>query len=198
MDAIRELKTRAEILHRRIQANDHHAIGRLCVLPEFRRASYEHLTAAIGTIRRRDCLTVIAAELGFASWPDAKTAISGDGPIADFGTILYSGHGCAAHLNRWYKTYEEAAADRTESGGYLLAYKRQYLVVDHYFIQSLGLDPADPDWEALGFDWVRPKSLAARSRLYGQLVAGLPRAPISSAPLSRSVLRLVRQDAKRS
>jgi hypothetical protein len=189
MDAIRELKTRAEILHRRIQANDHHAIGRLRVLPEFRRASYERLATATGTIRRRHCLTVIAAELGFASWPQAKTAISGDdpgvGPGADFGTILYSGHGCAAHLNRWYKTYEEAAADRTESGGYLLAYKRQYLVVDHYFIQSLGLDPADPDWEALGFDWVRPKSVAARSRLYGQLVASLPRAV--SAPFPRSV-----------
>lgn len=190
MDAIRELKIRAEILHRRIQANDHLAIGRLRVLPEFRRASYEHLTAAIGTIRRRDCLTVLAAELGFASWPQAKSAISGDRPVvdpgADFGTILYPGPRCAAHLNRWYKTYEEAAADRTASGGYLLAYKRQYLVVDRYFIESLGLDPADPDWEALGFDWVRPKNVAARSRLYGQLVANLPRAPIS-APLSRSV-----------
>jgi hypothetical protein len=183
MDAIRELKTRAEILHRRIQANDHHAIGRLRVLPEFRRASYEHLTAAIGAIRRRDCLTVIAAELGFASWPEAKTAISGDGPVvdpgvgpgADFGTMLYSGPRCAAHLNRWYRTYEEAAADRAASSGYLLAYKRQYLVVDRYFIESLGLDPADPDWEGLGFDWVRPKSLAARSRLYAKLVIRLPR-----------------------
>ena len=179
MDAIRELKTRAEILHRRIQANDHHAIGRLRVLPELRRASYEHLTAATATIQRRDCLTIIAAELGFASWPQAKTAISGDGsgvgPGADFGTILYSGDHCAGHLNRWYKTYEEAAADRAASKGYLLAYKRQYLVVDRYFIESLGLDPADPDWETLGFDWVRPKSFAARSRLYAKLVMRLPR-----------------------
>ena len=46
MDAIRELKTRAEILHRRIQNNDRRAIGRLRVLPQFRRASYERLAAA--------------------------------------------------------------------------------------------------------------------------------------------------------
>jgi hypothetical protein len=179
MDAIRELKTRAEILHRRIQTNDHRAVGRLRVLPQFRRASYEDLAAATGTIQRRDCLTVIAVELGFANWPQAKTAIAGDrpvvGPGADFGTMLYPSHRCAGHINRWYKTYEEAAADRGSSGGYLLAYKRQYVVVDRHFIESLGLDPDDLDWEALGFDWVRPKSVAARSRLYATLVTCLPR-----------------------
>jgi hypothetical protein len=175
MDAIRELKTRAEILHRRIQNNDHRAVERLRVLPQFRRASYEHLAAAARTIQRRDCLTVIAAELGFASWPEAKTAIAGDAHIENFGTMLYPGHRVAGHLNRWYKTYAEAAAMRAESGGYLLGYKRQFVVVDQYFIESLGLDPADPDWEALGFDWVQPKNIAARSRLYAKLVACLPR-----------------------
>lgn len=175
MDAIRELKTRAEILHRRIQTNDHRAIERLRVLPDFRRASYEDLAAATVAIRRRDCLSVIAAELGFASWPHAKTAIAGDAPVEDFGTMLYPDRCCGGHLNRWYRSYQDAAADRASSGGYLLAYKRQYVVVDRYFVESLGLDPADPDWEALGFDWVRPKSLAARSRFYVKLVAGLPR-----------------------
>jgi hypothetical protein len=175
MDAIRELKTRAEILHRRIQTNDHRAIGRLRVLPNFRRASYENLTAATGTIQRRDCLTVIAAELGFASWPEAKTAIAGEAPVEDFGTMLYPDRRCCGHINRWYKTYAEAAEVRKSSDGYLLGYKRQYGVVDRYFIESLGLDPADPDWGELGFDWVQPKDVAARTRLYGKLVACLPR-----------------------
>ena len=179
MDAIRELKTRAEILHRRIQANDHRAIGRLRVLPDLRRVSYERLEAAAGGIQRRDCLTVIAAELGFASWPEAKTAITSDSTVADagadFGTMLYPSHCFSGHINRWYKTYDEAAADRAKTGAYLLGYKRQYVVVDRYFIESLGLDPSDPDWEALGFDWVRPKDREARSRLYAKLVACLPR-----------------------
>jgi len=175
MDAIHELKTRAEILHRRIQANDHRAIARLRVLPDFRRSSYERLEAAAAGIQRRNCLSVIAAELGFASWLEAKTAITGGAPVEDFGTMLYPAQRVGGHINRWYKTYNEAAADRTESGGYLLGYKRQYVVVDRYFIESLGLDPADQDWEALGFDWVRPKSLSARSRLYAKLVMRLPR-----------------------
>jgi len=175
MDAIQELKTRAEILHRRIQTNHHRALGRVRVLPQFRRASYEDLAAATGTIQRRDCLTVIAAELGFSSWPEAKAAIVGDASVEDFGTMLYPDRRCGGYLNHWYKTYEEAAAMRESLGGYLLGYKRQYVVVGRYFIESLGLDPVDPDWEALGFDWVRPKNVAARSRMYAKLVACLPR-----------------------
>jgi hypothetical protein len=81
---------------------------------------------------------------------------------------------CCGHLNRWYKTYEEAAAVRKDCRGYLLAYRRQY-VVDRYFIETLSLNPNDPDWEAIGFDWVRPLEVIARTRLYSKLVAQLPR-----------------------
>ena len=151
MDAIRELKTRAEILHRRMQTQDPHA-----------------------PIRRADCLKEIAAGLGFPSWTAAKNAIRGEGPVEDFGTLLYPRLG-ASFLNLWYKTYEEAAAVRQAKQGYLLGYRRQYLVVDGYYLEALGLDPADPDWDAMGFDWVRPRDVAARTRLYGKLVHALPR-----------------------
>ncbi|MCU1335068.1 MAG: hypothetical protein JWO19_649 [Bryobacterales bacterium] len=70
---------------------------------------------------------------------------------------------------------DDSRGSEASSDGYLLAYKRQYVVVDRYFIESLGLDPLDPDWEDLGFDWVRPKHVAARSRLYAKLVACQPR-----------------------
>ena len=74
MDPISELKTRAEILHRRIQTGDLTAIRRLRALPEFRRAADEGLVSA--TIQRTHCLAVIAAELGFANWPQAKSALT--------------------------------------------------------------------------------------------------------------------------
>ena len=44
------------------------------------------------------------------------------------------------------------------------------MIVDRYFIETLGLDPEDPDWEAIGRDWVRPASLKARERLYAKLI----------------------------
>ena len=151
MDAIRELKTRAEILHRRMQAENPRS-----------------------EIRRADCLKKIAAELGFPTWLAARKAISGEGSVEDFGTLLYPRYG--GFINLWFKTYEEAAAVREAKSGYLLAYRRQYLVVDAFYLEALGLDPADPDWAAMGFDWVRPRDVAARTRLYAKLVEALPRA----------------------
>jgi hypothetical protein len=171
IDPTHELKTRAEILHRRIQSGDRSAVQRLRALPEFRRASDGDLAAA--DIHRTHCLAVIAAELGFANWPQAKSALTADGPVADFGTLLYPKR-AGGHINRWYKRYEEAAEVRNACDGYLLAYRTHYLVVDRFYIESLGLDPADPDWEALGFDWVRPKDPAVRARLYGKLLVTLP------------------------
>ena len=170
-DSIRELKIQAEILHKRIKAQDGRSVQRLRILAGRRRPSDEQLARMAATIRRRDCLSVIAAESGFSSWRQARAAMTGDGEAAEFGTLLYPV--CGAGFNRWYARYEEAASVRQACQGYLLAYKRQYLVVDRYYIESLGLDPDDADWDALGFDWVRPANLAARTRLYNKLVAGL-------------------------
>lgn len=163
-DPIRELKIRAEILHKKIKSKDPRAIERLRILPEPRRSP---------DVQRRDCLAVVVAELGFSNWPAAKIALSGEGHAEEFGTLLYPNRaGC---LNLWYAAYDDAVPVRAARQGYLLAYKRQYLVVDRYFIESLGLDPDDPDWREIGFDWVRPLNIAARTRLYAKLIALLPR-----------------------
>jgi hypothetical protein len=171
-DATRELRTRAEILHHRILRGDHQAMGRLRILPRFRKATYEELVPA--SVRRADCLSVLAAELGFATWTQAKLALTGAGAVQDFGALLCPER-CGAHLNLWFRNYADAAAVRETRQGYLLAFHQQYFVVDRWYIESLGLDPADPDWKAMGFDWVRPGSVEARTRLYSKLVARLPR-----------------------
>ncbi len=173
MNALEELKTRAEILHHRMQAGDQNALGRLRALPTYRKATEQTLTAAPPSVRRSDCLSVIARELGFPGWTEARTAVSGEGPIDDFGSFLYPKRG--GGLNLWFKTYQEAADVRAEKGGYLLAYRRQYLVVEYLYIEALGLDPNDPDWAAIGFDWVQPLDPSARMRLCGKLIAARPR-----------------------
>ncbi|QBD74760.1 hypothetical protein EPA93_01630 [Ktedonosporobacter rubrisoli] len=174
-DAIHELKIRAEILHKHVRRYEPHALQRLCALPMFRHASIEELQETVSAIRRRDCLTIIATELGFATWPEARHVLTSTGPVDNFGDLL-----ClpprASHLNRWYKGYVEAVEERNRSQGFLLAYRRQYLVVDYYYIEeSLGLDPNDADWQELGYDWVHPCNGSARLRLYARLVGNLPR-----------------------
>ncbi|HYL38194.1 MAG TPA: hypothetical protein VEV17_19915 [Bryobacteraceae bacterium] len=170
-DPMRELKIRAELLHKKAQAGDTRALARLQVLPELRRAPAEPLATLV---RRRHCLTAIAVELGFASWPEMKAVLTGKAHSGCFGSLLCPAR-CGTHLNNWCKIHSEAAAIRKSGGGYLLAYRNPYLVVDRYYIESLGLDPDDPDWKALGFDWARPLDVAARTRLCARLVAALPR-----------------------
>jgi hypothetical protein len=46
-----------------------------------------------------------------------------------------------------------------------LPYEDQFFVTVPDAIRELGLDPADPDWERIGFDWVRPRDPEAWGRL---------------------------------
>jgi hypothetical protein len=172
-DPIRELKIRAAILQRGIVDRQPTALARLRALPEFRPSS-AHIDVAGNPIRRRHCLAILARELGFNGWPHAKDVISGARNVSDFGTALYPKR-CGGHLNLWYRSYDDAATGWRASGGYLLAYRRHYMVVDALFIEMLGLDPNAPDWQRLGRNWVRPLDVSARTRLYGELIANMPR-----------------------
>jgi hypothetical protein len=70
-----------------------------------------------------------------------------------------------AFLNRWFTTYDQARAALESEGGYLLPYKNQFFITEAGAIRELGLDPEDPDWELIGWDWVRPNDRAAWQRL---------------------------------
>lgn len=70
-----------------------------------------------------------------------------------------------ALLNRWFRTYEEARAALDAEGGYLLPFRRQCFVTSAEGVRTLGLDPDDPDWERIGWDWVRPRDPTAWERL---------------------------------
>jgi hypothetical protein len=113
-------------------------------------------------------LGAVARQLGFQNWQHARAVLLGD-EAGDFGTLLYPAT-CHGHWNIWSASYGEAREIRAAHGGYLLAYRRQFLIVDQHYIESMGLDPDAADWTRIGRDWVRPGDLAARARLYRQLV----------------------------
>ena len=70
-----------------------------------------------------------------------------------------------AVLNAWFTSYEQALSSREIAGGFLLPYKDQFFVTQSGGIRELGLDPEDPDWAQIGWDWIRPKDLDAWKRL---------------------------------
>ncbi|CAN91472.1 hypothetical protein predicted by Glimmer/Critica [Sorangium cellulosum So ce56] len=175
MDPVRELKTRAELLHKQLASNDAKALLRLRALPELGRVDEAALAAAVAGIRRKHCLAVVARECGFSSWERARFALAGEPGAPELGTLLYGRDGGVLH--HWFATYEEARAHvealPEASRGYLLAYKHHFFVADRAFVASLGLDPDDLDWQAMGWDWARPADLAARSRLYAKRLASM-------------------------
>ncbi len=166
VDIVDALKSSAQKLHRQAQSSDAAAMARLRVLKNLRQLDDEAFPTAV---KRRHCLTTLAREMGFSGWPQAVQVLSGKAD-GDFGTLLCPPR-CTAHWNVWSADYDEAASIRAETGGYLLAYRNQFVVVDAHYIRTLGLDPDDPDWEKIRRDWARPGDSAARRRLYAKLIA---------------------------
>lgn len=174
LDVIEELKHAARILHRRVAAGDPAAIARVRAHLDGPPHAAEPDEADRGAdvvrrARRRHALAAIAAELGFDGWAHLTAVLRGDASRG-FGKTWFLGP-VGAHWNIWSSSYAEARRIRDETGGFLLGFQRQYAVVDEHFVRSAGLDPADPDWERIDRDWVRPRQPLARERLYGRLFA---------------------------
>lgn len=148
------LKDRARILHRAAEAGDAAALARLHTEGE--------------APLRRHALAAIAREIGFRGWKHAVDALSAG--AEDAGKLLYPDSFGGALWNVWFASYDEAKATREETNGYLLPYGRQFFVCERYFVEQLGLDPDDPDWDLVGRDWARPRDRAAWNRLATKLV----------------------------
>lgn len=174
LDPIDELKTRARLLHRRIAAGEASAVARLRALSPYRKLGEAELTARVPEIRLHHCLGVMARELGFAGWPAARAVLGGEWPVEDYGTLLCPAR-CAVYFNHWFSDHDEAVACQRERGGTILAYRRHFVVVERAYLATLGLDPDVREWRMVGDDWSRPRDVDARTRLYGRLIAALPR-----------------------
>ena len=78
---------------------------------------------------------------------------------------------CSTFLNDWLADYETAKNHQQQNGGYLLVYKKYFFIVSREYIETLGLNPDDPDWKLIGFDWVAPADNAAFERLKKKLAS---------------------------
>ncbi len=119
--------------------------------------------AVASSVKRRHCLAALARAAGFRGWPHARAVLAGEDE-PDRGELMHREHG-GAYWNVWSASYEEARDIRREHGGYLLGYRRQFLIVEPPYIEHLGLDPEDPDWSRIGRDWIAPADREAWRRL---------------------------------
>ncbi|WP_408888080.1 GIY-YIG nuclease family protein [Myxococcus faecalis] len=204
--SLQECKVRASLLLKALAADDSakasRAAERLRVLPGFASLSLGEVLARRDSIQRKHALAVIAREQGHATWSDLKQALEArDAPRVDFERLLSRTGG--TYLNRWFTSYEEAAASLRELGGYLFPFREQFFICEPGLLGLLGLDPADPDWAKAGPDWLAPRDAQAHARLEQRLLQRcreIPTHPTRKPPMSSpdaNASRARRSDLKR-
>jgi hypothetical protein len=169
-----ECKIQASLLLKDLRGDDGLRVGRaaerLRILPQFAPHEPDAVLGRRASIRLKHALAVIAAELGYPTWAACKRRLETP-PNERLDTESFFARMGAAYLNRWFARYGEARASLEAEGGYLFPFRRQFFICEAGFLEARGIDPAHPDWEQIGRDWVRPRDEAARDRLERTLVA---------------------------
>ncbi len=142
--SVAECKIQASILLKSFRSNDISAVKRFQALQEL-------TTISSTEIKRKHALLVIARENGFKSWADLKCQL----PFIQGG-----------FLNQWFSNYAEAKSYQQLKGGFILPFKNQVFICDANYIDHLGFDSNDPDWESIERDWISPSNKIAWQRLY--------------------------------
>jgi hypothetical protein len=128
------------------------------------RDRFRHLENAPAGLQLKHALTVIAHEAGFPTWTALKTAAE----EVDFSEVFAS-PGLKDSINHWFRNYEEARAHQVAHGGVLLPYRTQAFVTSLEILPRLGYEKDDPDWAAIGYDFINPASLEALARIKTRL-----------------------------
>ncbi|MEW6981385.1 hypothetical protein AAD001_01895 [Colwelliaceae bacterium 6471] len=135
--ALNEAKIQAKLLFKGYKNKDPDYVVRLVKW-------HKSLSLIDTEVKLKHCQVVIARELGFKDWQALQNLFSGNargnGKDLDFGALFYT-KACAAFVNKWFTTYDEAKAVLGFEH-YLLPYKKQFTVVSAEYIAMLGISNA--------------------------------------------------------
>jgi hypothetical protein len=169
-----EYRVRARRLLKQLRSEERDvaaaAAERFLRLREFVGGTVSRVLERRDRVRLKHALTVVALENGEPSWPALKARAEAEAPSAGVaasgprGPVMYAPE-LGALLNRWYATYDAARTSLEREPGFLLLYRHHYFVCESEGVRALGLDPHDPDWERIGWDWVKPRDREAWRRL---------------------------------
>ncbi|EGF91010.1 hypothetical protein ABI_24230 [Asticcacaulis biprosthecium C19] len=121
---------------------------------------FQHLDNPPKDLHLKHALAVIAAEAGHDGWTALKHSTTG----LDF-SEFFGGHGLRDSLNPWFTNYDEAKAFQMDNGGVLLPYRHHFFVSSTAMLARLGFEEDHADWQAIGFDFVRPASAESQTRI---------------------------------
>ena len=173
-DLLQRCRRDAHLLRRQLRSTDpaevEAAVRRVLTLPEFAASTAAELLVDPSRVRLQHALAVVAREQGFPSWLALRNACE----ATLLGASAMYVPGMSAFQNQWFADYDEARQARLHEGGYLLPYRHYFFVTSREAIVELGLDPDDPDWDRIGFDWVQPRDEEAHARLRARRRRAMP------------------------
>lgn len=157
-ESLPRLRAAAQLLLKKLRGGDRATAERLARLQSFAADGAAALLQQPARVRLKHALTLVAVERGFASWPALKRAREATGDEVYAPRV-------SLYLNLWFAEHAEARQVLAAQGGYLLPYRRYCYITSAEGVRELGLDPDDPDWARIGFDWLQPADREAHARL---------------------------------
>ncbi len=181
-DSIQDFKVKASILLKQFRKGElsvaRAAAQKFLQLAEFADLSANELLQKQNRVQHKHALAVIALESKAQTWTELKQQTERKSRLnelrskfakseADQYTVFQPNRNrkFMGFINDWYADYDSARAHLDKAGGFLLPYKTQYFIVQAAYIEALGLDPNDPDWQKINFDWIKPADADAFVRL---------------------------------
>lgn len=177
-----ELKIKASRLLKNLQSGDATAIQaakRFLALPFLKHSNETAILNDQSFFRLKHAFHVLAIEHGYDNWNDLRNAIISQD------CLFHNGSG--GHLNVWFNNYDEAEQYQQQNGGYLLQYRQHFAVCTQDYVNSLQLgDESEAHWQAIGYNWVRPKSQAAWNKLFAVAKNHYLQKPKPAKPIDKS------------
>ncbi len=144
-------------------------VARFRALREWQNLDDGSVANRLAVVAMSKCLDLLAIEAGHDGWAQYVAVLQGSQQDEE-ATELYHFGKSEFNLNVWCPSYEAARIYlETHRGFFLLQYKGSFFLAQEGHIRGLGLDPVDPDWEKIGWDWVSPKDIEAKDRLRQKL-----------------------------
>lgn len=126
-------------------------------------------------MKLKHCLTLISQQLGFDNWHHAQAVLSGDKTALEtlgMGSFLYP-DSAGVFINEWFVDHQQARSQliKNTRKKWLLPYKKQFIVVEKEFIDTLNIDEKYQHlWAEINNDMVESYLSVAWDNLVCQVI----------------------------
>ena len=148
---LNELKLEATFLLKDLKSNSGRTpavLSKFKLLPCFAGKTDDDLLSH-QVVKLKHAYQFLALSRGFESWGALKQYIVDK-------DCMYRPY-LVPYVHSWFNDYPSATKYQQKNGGYLLAFWDDIIICGEEYIKGLNLNKYKEEWQAIAFDWVKPK-----------------------------------------